>query len=92
MGQIITACGRAFQPDPRVPELIMGVSPFELLVVLDDNAEATSLNAQMICVTGFVDQPQQAMMGVRAAMYSPQDIEIVQPARQASVTPLAGIA
>jgi hypothetical protein len=77
IGRTVTACGRAAQTDPRSPNLVMGVSPYETVVIFPPDTDpqtAERFNGQIICVTGDVEQPQQFMMGVRAVLY-PQHIE-----------------
>jgi hypothetical protein len=83
IGQTISACGRAWQPDPQSPAFVMGVSPYEIVVFLDNPQHAAYYSNQIVCATGLVQQPQQFIMGVRAAMYYPQDVEIVEQPRPA---------
>jgi hypothetical protein len=69
VGQTVTACGRAAQPDVNVADFVMGVSPYETIVVFPRGTNpqvGMQYNSQIVCVTGRVDP--QNYMGIRAAI------------------------
>ena len=83
IGQIVTACGGAYQSDPMSARFVMGVSPYETVVIFPPNTDPQeaarfSNRNQIICVTGQVTEPQEFMIGVRAVLY-PTHIETINP-------------
>ena len=88
LGQTVTACGRAAQSNVALADFVMGVSPYETIVLFPPGTNpqvGAQYNGQIVCVTGRVEP--QNYMGIRAAIQV-QDVSQIaaveqrQPARQ----------
>lgn len=69
IGQTVKACGRAVQTDVHAANFVMGVSPFETIVLLPPGTAlrvGADYSSKVVCVTGRVES--QDFMGIRAAI------------------------
>jgi hypothetical protein len=79
IGQTVTACGRATQSDVNAADLVMGVSPYETIILFPpgtDPQAGANYSSKVVCVTGTVEA--QDYPGIRAAIrvQDPSQIQV----------------